>query len=156
LFGAAGAVVAALLVTVSPRSAGSGIQDVEAVHRTQLPPPPLSVIPTRFAGGLAAIGSGMVLGREGPTVHMGAAVGAGVGRAAKRGDDVLRLLQSAMSGAGLAVAFNAPVGGALFVLEEVAKSAPFRLLVPTVMGVAAAIACSRLVTGDHPDFAVHD
>ena len=156
LFGAAGAVVAALLVTVSPRSAGSGIQDVEAVHRTQLPPPPLSVIPTRFAGGLAAIGSGMVLGREGPTVHMGAAVGAGVGRAAKLGDDDLRLLQSAMSGAGLAVAFNAPVGGALFVLEEVAKSATFRLLVPTVMGVAAAIACSRLVTGDHPDFAVHD
>lgn len=156
LFGAAGAVVAVLVVRASPRSAGSGIQDVEAVHRAQLPPPPLSVVPTRFAGGLAAIGSGMVLGREGPTVHMGAALGAGVGRAARLGDDDLRLLQSAMSGAGLAVAFNAPVGGALFVLEEVAKSANFRLLVPTVMGVGVAIACSRLVLGDHPDFAVPD
>lgn len=154
LFTAAGATIAAVLVRVSPRAAGSGIQDVEAVFRGQLPMPPLSVVPSRFIGGLASIGSGMVLGREGPTVHMGAAVGVGVGRAAKLDDADLRVLQTAMSGAGLAVAFNAPVGGSIFVLEEVAKSATFRLIIPTVLGVGTAIACSRLVIGDHPDFAV--
>ncbi|MET0811677.1 MAG: ClC family H(+)/Cl(-) exchange transporter [Microbacterium sp.] len=156
LFGALGAMVAALLVKLSPESSGSGIQDVEAVYRGQLASPPLSVVPVRFAGGLASIGSGMVLGREGPTVHMGAALGAGVGRIAKLDADDERILQTAMSGAGLAVAFNAPVGGALFVLEEVTKSASFRLLVPTVLGVATAIACARLVIGDHPDFLVRD
>ncbi|GAA1928644.1 H(+)/Cl(-) exchange transporter ClcA [Microbacterium aoyamense] len=154
-FCAAGAIVAILLVRLSPESAGSGIQDVEAVYRQQLPSPPLSVVPVRFAGGLAAIGSGMVLGREGPTVHMGAALGAGVGKAAGLDADDHRLLQTAMSGAGLAVAFNAPVGGALFVIEEVTKSASYRLIVPTVLGVGAAIACARLVIGDHPDFLVH-
>lgn len=155
LVGAFAAALAVLMVKLSPQSAGSGIQEVEAVYRGQLGSPPLSVVPVRFAGGVIAIGSGMVLGREGPTVHMGAALGAGVGRAAKLDADDLRVLQTAMSGAGLAVAFNAPVGGALFVLEEVAKSASFRLIVPTVLGVGAAIACARLVIGDHPDFAVH-
>ncbi|GAA1862078.1 ClC family H(+)/Cl(-) exchange transporter [Microbacterium koreense] len=155
-FGVAGAVFAAALVKLSPRASGSGIQDVEAVYRNQLTIPPLSVVPTRFVGGLASIGSGMVLGREGPTVHMGAALGVGVGRAARLRDEDVRTLSTAMSGAGLAVAFNAPVGGSVFVLEEVAKSASYRLIVPTVLGVGAAIACARLVIGDSPDFAVHD
>ncbi len=153
-FGAAGAALAAGLVRLSPRSAGSGIQDVEAVYRGELSLPPISVVPVRFLGGLSAIGSGMILGREGPTVHMGAVLGATAGRAARLQDDEVRTLQTAMSGAGLAVAFNAPVGGAVFVIEEVAKSANYRLLVPTVLGVGAAIACARLVIGDQPDFAV--
>lgn len=153
-FGVAGAAFAAALVLFSPRSAGSGIQDVEAVHGGRLPLPPPSVIPVRFFGGLASIGSGMVLGREGPTVHMGAALGASAARIARLQDDDVRGLHTSMSGAGLAVAFNAPVGGAVFVLEEVAKTARFRLIVPTVFGVAAAIVCSRIVLGDHPDFAV--
>lgn len=152
--GAAGAAVAAALVLLSPRAQGSGIQDAEAVYRGQLPPPRLSVVPVRFVGGLASIGTGMVLGREGPTVHMGATLGAGAGRAARLDVGDQRTLQTALSGAGLAVAFNAPVGGALFVLEEVAKSASLRLIVPTLLGVGAAVACSRLVLGAQPDFAV--
>lgn len=154
-FGVAGAALAAYIVTLSPRASGSGIQDVEAVYRDQLAPPPLSIVPARFVGGLASIGSGMVLGREGPTVHMGAGLAAGVARAARLPDDDQRTLQTAMSGAGLAVAFNAPVGGAVFVLEEVAKSANYRLIIPTVLGVGAAIACARIIIGDQPDFAVH-
>lgn len=152
--GAAAAALAALLVLRSPRAAGSGIQDAEAVYRGELDLPPLGVIPVRFAGGLLSIGSGMVLGREGPTVHIGATLGVGAGRVARFDDDDLRTLQTAMSGAGLAVAFNAPVGGSVFVLEEIAKSASMRLVVPTLLGVGTAIACSRVVLGDQPDFAV--
>lgn len=155
-FVAVGALVGAILVRMSPRSAGSGIQDVEAVFHHEMPLPPLSVVPGRFIGGLASIGSGMVLGREGPTVHLAAALGVGAGRAARLDDDDLTVMQTAMSGAGLAVAFNAPVGGAVFVLEEVARSANYRLIVPTVLGVASAIVCSRAVIGDQPDFAVQD
>lgn len=118
---AACAALAAALVRLSPRSAGSGIQDVDAVFRGELGPQPFSVVPIRFACGALAIGSGLVLGREGPTVHMGAAIGALAARGAKLGDDDSRSFQTALSAAGLAVAFNAPIGGALFALEEVAR-----------------------------------
>ena len=151
---AAGAAAAAAITRVVPLAAGSGIQHVEAVARGEAAPPPLRVVPARFVGGLLAIGSGLVLGREGPTVHMGAAIGAATGRRSRLADDDVRLAQSAVAGAGLAVAFNAPVGGALFVCEEVTKTLALRTVVPTLFAVAAAVACSRLVLGDHPDFDV--
>ncbi|NED68511.1 ClC family H(+)/Cl(-) exchange transporter, partial [Streptomyces sp. SID10244] len=62
---------AAAIARWQPLSAGSGIQHVEAVDRGESDPPPLSVVPARFVGGLLSVGvAGMVLGREGPTVHM--------------------------------------------------------------------------------------
>lgn len=148
-----GALLAALIVRMVPLASGSGIQHVEAVDRGQAEPPPLSVLPSRFVGTLLSIGSGLVLGREGPIVHMGAAVGAETARRARRPEHE-RLLQTSVSGAGLAVAFNAPIGGALFVVEEVTGSFRFRTVVPVVLSVAAAVACSRTIVGDTPDFAV--
>ncbi len=84
---------------------------------------------------------------------MGAAVGAETARRA-RCPEHERLLQTSVSGAGLAVAFNAPIGGALFVFEEVTGSFRVRTVVPVVLSVAAAVACSRTIVGDTPDFAV--
>lgn len=150
---AMGAAIAAMIVRKVPLASGSGIQHVEAVARGEASPSPLVLLPAKFVGGLLAIGSGLVLGREGPTVHMGAAIGAEAGRRAKLEDADLRSTQSALAGAGLAVAFNAPVGGALFALEEVTHSFRLRLMIPTLLAVAVAVGCSRLILGDHPDFA---
>ncbi|MDI9913895.1 ClC family H(+)/Cl(-) exchange transporter [Rhodococcus sp. IEGM 1379] len=147
-------VLAVLIVRRVPLAAGSGIQHVEAVARGEAKPPGLILVPARFVGGLLAIGSGLVLGREGPTVHMGAAIGAETGRRASLPESDVRLLQTSMSGAGLAVAFNAPIGGALFVCEEVTHSFTLRTVLPTMFGVAVAVGCSRLISGDRPDFAV--
>ena len=124
------------------------------MNRGDLAPPPLRLLPAKFVGGLLAIGSGLVLGREGPTVHMGAAVGAGAGRLTGRSDEEVRVLQTSLAGAGLAVAFNAPVGGALFVFEEVTKSFRLRVVLPTLLAVGVAVGCSRLIIGDQPDFRV--
>lgn len=151
---AATAAAAATIVRFVPRASGSGIQHVEAVERGESSPPPIAVLPARFVGGLLAIGSGLVLGREGPTVHMGATIGTAAARLARRGDADVRTLQTALSGAGLAVAFNAPIGGAIFVFEEITKQVRMRMLVPTLLAVTVAIACSRLILGDRPDFAV--
>ncbi|WP_305091665.1 ClC family H(+)/Cl(-) exchange transporter [Prescottella sp. R16] len=151
---ALGAALAAAIVRTVPLASGSGIQHVEAVARGEAAPPPLRVVPARFVGGLLSIGSGLVLGREGPTVHMGATIGAAAGRAGHLPDDDMRLSQSVVAGAGLAVAFNAPIGGALFVVEEVTKSLALRVVVPALVAVTAAVSCSRLVLGDHPDFTV--
>ncbi|OYD67192.1 ClC family H(+)/Cl(-) exchange transporter [Rhodococcus sp. OK302] len=148
-------VLAILIVRRVPLAAGSGIQHVEAVARGEAKPPGLILVPARFVGGLLAIGSGLVLGREGPTVHMGAAIGAETGRRSRLPEADVRLLQTSMSGAGLAVAFNAPIGGALFVCEEVTHSFKLRTVLPTMFGVAVAVGCSRLVIGDRPDFAVN-
>lgn len=151
---AVAAALAAVIVRWVPLAAGSGIQHVEAVQRSEASPPPLRVLPARFVGGLLAIGSGLVLGREGPTVHIGAVLGAEAGRRAGRSDADVRVLQTSLAGAGLAVAFGAPLGGAIFVIEEVAASLRMRVVLPTLLGVGVAVGCSRLIIGDLPDFRV--
>ena len=149
------AVAAVWIVQRVPAAGGSGIQQVEAVQQRQDRAAPWTVIPARFVGGLLSMGlGGMVLGREGPTVHMGAAIGAAAGRLVRATSDEVRVLQTSMAGAGLAVAFNAPIGGALFTFEEVAKQIRLRYAVWTLAAVAAAVVCSRLILGDKPDFSV--
>lgn len=147
-------VAARFIVLRVPRVSGSGIQDVEAVWRGEIPATAWQVIPAKFVGGLLSIGAGLALGREGPTVHLGSAIGSEVGRRLRLGDRDVRILQTALGGAGLGVAFNAPIGGALFVFEEVTKSVRLRLTLVTLIGTATAVAVSRLILGDAPEFEV--
>jgi chloride channel protein, CIC family len=151
---AAGATLAALIVRWEPLAAGSGIQHVEAAFRGETQPPLIRVLPAKFVGGVLSIGAGLVLGREGPTVHMGAAIGAEAARRARLPDSEVRMMQTALGGAGLAVAFNAPIGGALFTLEEVTKSFRVKTVLATLFSAAAAVSCSRLMLGNHADFQV--
>lgn len=151
---ALGAWLAALIVRKQPLAAGSGIQHVEAVYHGHARPPLVGLVFAKFVGGVLAIGSGLVLGREGPTVHMGAAVGAQAARHARLGDADVRLMQTAIGGAGLAVAFNAPIAGVLFAVEEVSKSFRLQLVLATTLASATAVGCTRLILGNHPDFAV--
>jgi len=153
---ALGATLAALVVRWEPLAGGSGIQHVEAVYRGEVEPPTIRVLPAKFIGGLLAIGSGLVLGREGPTVHMGAAIGAEAGRRARLPDDEVRMMQTALGGAGLAVAFNAPIGGTLFTLEEVTRSFRAKTVLATVFAAAMAVGCARLILGDHAEFQLAD
>ena len=59
-----------LVRRVSPYASGSGIPHVEAVLREEIPHAPLHLIWVKFLGGVLAIGSGLALGREGPSVQM--------------------------------------------------------------------------------------
>ncbi|MGP6139413.1 chloride channel protein [Jeotgalibaca sp. A127] len=73
----------------------------------------------KVCGGILAIGSGLFLGREGPSIQLGAMVGRGVSDISG-GDEISdKILISSGAGAGLAAAFNAPVAGLMFVLEEI-------------------------------------
>lgn len=147
-------IVARAIVILEPRSSGSGVHDLEAVWRREAPPTPSRLIPAKFVGGLLAMGSGLALGREGPSVQMGAAVGSFAGRWFRLSESDLRVLQTALGGAGLSVAFNAPIGGAIFIFEEVATVLRPRLGLPTLIGTSTAITTSWLVLGNHPDFDV--
>src|SRR5215469_13550771 len=119
---AAAAVAAAWLVRrFAPHAAGSGIPHVEAVLQGQLPPAPIGLVPVKFFGGILSIGSGLALGREGPSVQMGAGIAVFMGRLCGLGWPACRVLLAAGAGAGLATAFNAPIAGAVFVLEELVR-----------------------------------
>jgi CIC family chloride channel protein len=153
-FAALGAMLAALIVRWVPLAAGSGIQHVEAVYRGEAEPPLILLLPAKFIGGVLSMGAGLVLGREGPTVHMGAAIGAESARRARLSDADVRMMQTAVGGAGLAVAFNAPIGGTMFALEEVTKSFRLQTVLATLFAAASAVGCMRLMLGNEPDFHV--
>ncbi|MFI7355468.1 ClC family H(+)/Cl(-) exchange transporter [Streptomyces avidinii] len=147
---AAGAAVACLIAQRVPHAAGSGIQHVEAVWRQEAEARTAWLVPAKFLGGLIAIGSGLVLGREGPIVHMGAAIGSAAGRRGRLAPEDARMLHTALGGAGLAVAFTAPLGGLVFVCEEVTGTVRPRLVLLTLVGTVTAAAVSQLVVGDGP------
>jgi len=149
------AALARWLVRFSPLAAGSGVQHVEAVVRGEAERAPWMVVPVKFLGGLLAIGgAGLALGREGPTVQMGATIGSECAERLGVDPQAGRDLQAAAAGAGLAVAFNAPLGGAAFVFEELSGRFGLRLAMAVFLACAAAVSVSRAMLGNAPDFSV--
>ena len=148
------AIAAWLVRRFSPPASGSGIPQVEAVLSGELPPAPPRLIPIKFVGGLLAIGSGLALGREGPSVQMGAVIADVVGRVSGRRWPDRRILLAAGAGAGLATAFNAPIAGAVFVLEELVRRFDTRIAITALGASAGAIAVARVLLGSAPDFHV--
>lgn len=150
---ASAAVAAAWLVRrYSPHASGSGIPHVEAVLRGDAAPSPFVLLPVKFVGGWLAIGSGLALGREGPSVQMGAVLGHLFGGAFRRDWPDCRVLLAAGAGAGLATAFNAPMAGAVFVLEELVQKFEHRIAIAALAASSTAIAVAHLILGDAPDF----
>jgi chloride channel protein, CIC family len=154
--GTLGAVVARSVVArFAPEAEGSGVQRVEATFAGEVnPAPPSIILPVKFFGGLLAIGSGLALGREGPTVQMGAALSGLVSRSLVKNDEDRRVIEAAGAGGGLAVAFNAPIGGAIFVFEELTSSFTPWLLVATLAATTFAVWVMRLILGNHLDFTI--
>jgi CIC family chloride channel protein len=155
--GSCAAVVTAaawLVRRFSPYASGSGIPHVEAALKEQVPPAPPGLIAVKFLGGVLAIGAGLALGREGPSVQMGAAIAHAVGKVSRRSWPDCRVLLAAGAGAGLATAFNAPIAGAVFVLEELVRRFETHMAIAALGASAAAIAVARALLGHAPDFSV--
>ena len=148
------ALAAWLVRRFSPDAAGSGIPVVEAELEEKRPDAPLRLIPVKFIGGLLAIGAGLALGREGPTIQMGASLAHLFGTTFRRKEDECRALLAAGAGAGLSTAFNAPIAGAVFVLEELVRRFEARITIATLGASAGAIAVARVLLGTAPDFHV--
>jgi CIC family chloride channel protein len=108
----------------------------------------------KFFGGLLAMGSGLALGREGPTVQMGASLSSIISRFLVKQDEDAKVVMAAGAGAGLAVAFNAPIGGSVFVFEELTSTFTPWLLMGTLAAATFAVWTMRLFLGNHLDFVV--
>jgi CIC family chloride channel protein len=108
----------------------------------------------KFFGGWLAIGGGLALGREGPSVQIGANIGSLVARRfrLKQADQIALL--AACGGAGLATAFNAPIAGAVFVLEELIRRFDTRIAIAALGASCCATAVARMFLGNAPDFQV--
>ena len=156
LWCAAGAGAAVLLVRrMAPEASGSGIPHLEAVLRRLRPFRWARVLPVKFIGGALSIGlSGFAAGREGPTVQMGGAVGDGVASLFKGTFRDRETLITAGAGAGLAAAFNAPLSGLVFVLEEVRREFTPLIFGAALVASVMADLVARIATGQMPVFRV--
>jgi chloride channel protein, CIC family len=156
LLSAAGAGLARMLVVhFQPYAAGSGIQQVEAVFSGEAKQAGIGIVPVKFVGGLLAMGSGLALGLEGPTVQMGSSLAFWGSKWLLRDEADRKVVGAAGAGAGLGVAFNAPVGGAVFVFEELTSSFTPWLLVATLAAASAAVWAMRLLLGNNIHFTVN-
>ncbi|PNH87009.1 H(+)/Cl(-) exchange transporter ClcA [Vibrio diazotrophicus] len=113
----------------APEAAGSGIPEIEGAMDGIRPVRWWRVIPVKFFGGMGALGSGMVLGREGPTVQMGGAIGRMISDVFRvKNEDTRHSLLASGAAGGLAAAFNAPLAGIMFVVEEMRPQFRYSLI----------------------------
>ncbi len=125
----------------APEASGSGIPEIEGAMDGIRPVRWWRVIPVKFIGGMGALGSGMVLGREGPTVQMGGAVGRMICDLFRvKSDDTKHSLLASGASAGLAAAFNAPLAAIMFVVEEMRPQFRYSLISIKAVIIAAVTA----------------
>jgi H+/Cl- antiporter ClcA len=138
-------------------STGSGIPQVKGILAGLLRAASwVKVIGAKFVGGRLGIGAGLSLGREGPSVQLGAAMGQGVSRLLRRPGLEEKYLLTSGAGAGLAAAFNAPLAGVVFALEELHKNFSPVVLASTVAASVTADVVPRVVFGQAPVFSFHN
>lgn len=141
-----------LMRRFAPEAGGSGIPEIEGAMEEMRPVRWWRVIPVKFIGGLGTLGAGMVLGREGPMVQMG-------GNSGRMVVDIFRLrspearhsLLATGAAAGLSAAFNAPLAGILFVIEEMRSQFRYSLvsIKAVFVGVITSTIVYRYFNGEH-------
>ena len=119
LFAITGISIALYLVRkFAPEASGSGVQEIEGALDGLRPMRWKRVLPIKFIASLFSLGSGLLLGREGPTIQLGANIGKMIKDTFGKSDIESNSLISTGAAAGLASAFNAPFAGIIFVIEE--------------------------------------
>src|SRR6202020_3046385 len=146
------AVAAALVRRVEPHAEGSGIPRVEAIADGRIKPDRFRILPVKYVGGLLAIGGGLALGREGPSVQMGGTAAIIVATLTRRNLADLRVLVAGGAAAGLATAFNAPIAGGVFVLEELVQRFDPRTTISTLVASASGFAAAHLLVKSRTEF----
>jgi len=133
---------------------GSGIPHVEGELMGLLHPSWWSVLWRKFLGGVLGISMGLMLGREGPSIQLGAMTAKGLAKGLKLSAREKRVLIAAGAAAGLSAAFNAPIAGLLFVVEEVYHHFSRHVWVTALTASLVANAVSLRIFGQVPVLAM--
>jgi H+/Cl- antiporter ClcA len=122
-----------------PSAAGGGIPRVRAIMLGLAKDDNwFTILITKLVTTIMGIGAGLSMGREGPSVQIGAMAAEGVSRAFKNTNAEERALISSGVGAGLAAAFNAPLGGFMFTMEVMQKNFSTLVIAPTLVASVTA------------------
>lgn len=146
------ALIVGRLLRWEPLISGSGIPQLEGEMVGKLRQCWWRVIAAKFAGGFLSLMAGLSLGREGPSIQLGAMAGKGVSRLTKRGITEEKFLLTCGASAGLSAAFHAPLAGVMFSLEELHKSFSVSLLVSAMCSSVTADFISAQFLGFEPVF----
>lgn len=160
-------VVAAALITMcvtllsvffvrrfAPEAGGSGVQEIEGAMQGLRVVRWRRVLPVKFLTGVSAVASGLVLGREGPTIHVGASFSAAITELFKVSEIERRGMLGAGAAAGLACAFNAPLAAIVFIVEETRRQFPytFRTFTGVIVAALLSTVMTQIIGGRAPDF----
>jgi CIC family chloride channel protein len=149
-----GLFVAPLVYLVSRESQGHGVpQVIESVTLRSGKIRPRVAAVKSIASALT-IGTGGSVGREGPIVQIGAALGSAVGQLLQVPAHRLPILVGCGAAGGIAAAFNAPIAGAFFSLEVIMGNFAMPSFGPVVLSSVLATVISRAYFGDQPAFIV--
>lgn len=151
-----GLIVVFLVRRFAPEAKGHGVPEVmDAIFykRGQIRG---TVAVIKALASALSIGSGAAVGREGPIIQIGSALGSAFSQLIHLSPWQRVTLLSAGAGAGIAATFNTPLGGVLFALEILLPEVSNRTFLPVVVATGAATSISRILIGPNPAFAVPD
>ena len=151
-----GAAVAAWVVYVVPAGAGSGIVQTKSALYVSDGRIPFSAVPGKFLACVLSIGTGTPLGPEDPALLMGAGLASRLGSTFGLTRRTMRLIAPVGAAAGIAAAFNTPITGVLFVMEEVVAGWDAAVMGSIVIAAVSSVVTARMFLGESPLFRVPD
>lgn len=141
-----------LVYIFAPETSGSGIPYVKMSLLRSGKLIRVRTIFVKFFAGVIGIGTGLSLGREGPSVQLGAGAGSFVGKLFKLSGNNRDKLIASGAGAAIGATFNAPIAGTLFVLEELIHKFTPSMLFPTLVATVTSASIARYFLGANPAF----
>jgi H+/Cl- antiporter ClcA len=139
-------------VKSEPMISGSGIPQIRGVVLRKIYYNPLNVVYKKLIGGFLAVVNGLSVGREGPSIQIGATVGMQISKVLKLNKTEEKYLVTAGASAGLAAAFNAPLSAVIFSLEELHKNFSPVILLTSMISAIISDFISKSVFGLKPVF----
>lgn len=149
-----GLVTGVLLAKFFPDSRGSGVPQTEVAYHLSRGIIPGRVPIGKFITGVLCVGSGHSMGREGPSVQIGAGLASIVGRWLRLSPNRVQALLPIASAAALSAAFNTPVAAVLFALEEIIGDLNAGIIGPAVIASVTAVIVERSILGSQALFRV--
>lgn len=147
-------VTGVLLAYLFPDVRGSGVPQTEAAFHLHGGRIPARVPLGKFITGVLCIGSGHSMGREGPSVQIGAGIASVVARWVRLSPERMKELVPIGAAGALSAAFNTPVAAVIFALEEIIGDMNATLLGSTVVASVASVVVERSILGNEPLFRV--